>query len=269
MKYEHEFGGQALSLYNWYIERGLPVSLQMWSTQDGGQHCKISWPPIQHFRPPTQLISQHKPVNHKTPCRRRRDLKRMEPWGGLNEVETKFMELGAKFKELETKFKELETKFMELKTKFKELETKFKDLEPKFKKLHNWDNELDTQLKKSDKRLEVLGSYRKLLDTRYKEPDHQRKESEHRRQPLAPTPSPNSTELSPSLELNSKEKHLTLTLKVIADLYNLKIPVVSVVCICLTYNDFMESLSCPMASSKRYARDVDLLLQASILAFHI
>jgi len=80
MRYGRDFGGQALSLYNWYIERegGLPVSLQLWSTQDRGQHCKISCPPIQYLRPPTQLIRQHKPGNHKTPCRRRRDLKRME-----------------------------------------------------------------------------------------------------------------------------------------------------------------------------------------------
>ena len=77
-RYERDFCGQALSLYNCYLERGLPVTLQLWSTQDGGQHFKISCPPIQHLRPPTQPISQHKPVNHKTPCRRRRDLKRME-----------------------------------------------------------------------------------------------------------------------------------------------------------------------------------------------
>ena len=78
MMNECEFGGQVLSLYHCYIERGYPVALQLWSTQDGGQHCKFSCPPIQHLRPPTQLIKPLKPVRHKTPCRRRRDLKRME-----------------------------------------------------------------------------------------------------------------------------------------------------------------------------------------------
>ena len=62
---EHEVGGQALSLYHCYIERGYPVSLQLWSTQDGGQHCKFSCPPIQHLCPSTQLIKPHKPhKNH-------------------------------------------------------------------------------------------------------------------------------------------------------------------------------------------------------------
>ena len=81
----------AVNFFNWYIEReggGLPVSLQLWSTQDSGQHCKISCPPIQHLRPPSQL-GKHKPGNHKTPCRRRRDLKRMEQrqQGGGNQVQ--------------------------------------------------------------------------------------------------------------------------------------------------------------------------------------
>ena len=46
--------------------------------------------PIQHLRPPTQPIRQHKPVSHKTPCRHHRDLKRMEQrrqaQGGGNKV---------------------------------------------------------------------------------------------------------------------------------------------------------------------------------------
>ena len=46
---------------------------------------------------------------------------------------------------------------------------------------------------------------------RRKESNHRRKESDCRRQP----PSPNSTELSPNLELNSTEKHLTLTLNMV------------------------------------------------------
>ena len=37
-----EFVGQALSLYHSYIEGGYPVSLQLWSAQDGRQHCKFS-----------------------------------------------------------------------------------------------------------------------------------------------------------------------------------------------------------------------------------
>ena len=87
---DRELGGQALSLYHSYIERGYPVALQLWSTQDGGRHCKLSCLPIQHLRPPTQLIKEHKPVNHKTRCRRRRDLKRIEQQrraqGGGDEV---------------------------------------------------------------------------------------------------------------------------------------------------------------------------------------
>ena len=42
-------------------------------SQDGGQHFKFSYPPIQYLRPPTPLIKQHKPVNHKTPCRCKKD----------------------------------------------------------------------------------------------------------------------------------------------------------------------------------------------------
>ena len=64
---DREFGGQVLSLYHSYIERGYPVSLQLWSTQDGGQHCKFSCPPIQHLRPPTQLIKPLKPVDTRHP----------------------------------------------------------------------------------------------------------------------------------------------------------------------------------------------------------
>ena len=51
MKNECDFGGQALSPYHWYLERGYPVSLQLWSTQDGGQHCKFFCPPIKHLLP--------------------------------------------------------------------------------------------------------------------------------------------------------------------------------------------------------------------------
>ena len=79
MRNEGEFGGQALSLYHRYIKkRGYAGSLQLWSTQDGGQHCKFSCPPIQHLRPPTKLIKPHKPVKYKTPSQHHRDLKRME-----------------------------------------------------------------------------------------------------------------------------------------------------------------------------------------------
>ena len=141
MSFKRDFGGQALSLYNYYLERGLTVTLQLWSTQDGGQHCKISCPPIQHLCPPTQPIRQHKLVNHKSPCRRRRDLKRMEQRRRAQGVGNKLMELETSFKELETKFKELKTKFMELETNLKELETKLKELEAKTKfkepELHN------------------------------------------------------------------------------------------------------------------------------------
>ena len=99
-----------------------PVSLQRWSTQDGGQHCKFSGLPIQHLRPPTKLIRQHKPGNHETPCQCRCDMKRMEQRQWAHKVKSKFMEL-------ETNFKELETKFMELETKFKELDTRHKELD--------------------------------------------------------------------------------------------------------------------------------------------
>ena len=121
IRYEHEFRGQALSLYNWYIDRGPSVSLQLWSTQDGGQHCKFSCPPIQHLRPPTQLIRQHKAANHKTPCWHCRYLKRVEQrqraQGGGDQVHgagNQVQGTGDQVHGVETNFKELETKYKEL-----------------------------------------------------------------------------------------------------------------------------------------------------------
>ena len=56
MRNEHEFGGHALSLYHQYRERGYPVSIQLWSTEDGKQHVTFSCLPMEHLCSSTQPI---------------------------------------------------------------------------------------------------------------------------------------------------------------------------------------------------------------------
>ena len=62
---DHQFERHALSLYRFYRERGCLVTFQLWTTEDGGEHFKISchasppYPfrqPTLPFRPPTKLF---------------------------------------------------------------------------------------------------------------------------------------------------------------------------------------------------------------------
>ena len=84
-----QFDQHALSLYRFYRERGCLVTFQLWTTEDGGEHFKISRPPPtlpfrRHtlpFRPATKVFPNIVPLSSKTrksPGRQRRDQRRLE-----------------------------------------------------------------------------------------------------------------------------------------------------------------------------------------------
>ena len=84
-----QFDRHALSLYRFYRERGCLVTFQLWTTEDGGEHFKISRPPPtlpfrRHtlpFRPATKVFPNIVPLSSKTrksPGRQRRDQRRLE-----------------------------------------------------------------------------------------------------------------------------------------------------------------------------------------------
>ena len=76
-----QFDRHALSLYRFYRERGCLVTFQLWTTEDGGEHFKISRPPTLPFRPATKVFPNIVPLSSKTqksPGRQRRDQRRLE-----------------------------------------------------------------------------------------------------------------------------------------------------------------------------------------------
>ena len=83
-----QFDRHALSLYRFYRERGCLVTFQLWTTEDGGEHFKISrpsslpfHPPNLPFRPAPKLFPSGIPLSPKTrksPGRQRRDQRRLE-----------------------------------------------------------------------------------------------------------------------------------------------------------------------------------------------
>ena len=73
-----QFDRYALSLYRFYRERGCLVTFKLWTTEDGGEHLKISRPP---FRPATKLFPNGIPLSpkiRKSPGRQRLDQRRLE-----------------------------------------------------------------------------------------------------------------------------------------------------------------------------------------------
>ena len=69
-------------LFNLYCrlrDAGQPVSLKLWSTE-GQQFFNFSLLPSSNLEPQRQWQSNnpHKPLKYKSPCRRRRDLNRLE-----------------------------------------------------------------------------------------------------------------------------------------------------------------------------------------------
>ena len=84
-----QFDRHALSLYRFFRERGCLVAFQLWTTEDGGEHFKISCRPTLpscpltlHYHPTTKLYSNKIPLfpkTRKSPCRQLQDQRRLEP----------------------------------------------------------------------------------------------------------------------------------------------------------------------------------------------
>ena len=77
-----EMGSTTDVLFNLYCrlrDAGQPVSLKLWSTE-GQQFFNFSLLPSSNLEPQRQwqINNPHKPLKYKSPCRRRRDLNRLE-----------------------------------------------------------------------------------------------------------------------------------------------------------------------------------------------